>query len=263
MKPSITKISSKAFFIGLLLLLTLIVPVSAMAIQVTPDEMLVGTTFNGKDVDITGKIRADEDAIVQIIGNSSEADFKLNGKVGGLLWMTVAHLSIADAPSAYFVYLPNAISSLRESKDKRWFNLELDFDSLLPELKITPEPEDRKTIFNNFLQLKEHDGLYQVVENGVSYGEVKDGEKQFTARIKVPAKMPINQYKIKVTRVKDGVVTGVEESNFTLKQAGFPLLISNLAFNHSLIYGVLAVVIAIFAGLFMGVLFQQKGGGPH
>ena len=145
---------SRALMLTQIILLALTIPISAMAIQVSPEEMLVGTTFNGKDVDVTGKIAADEEAVVQIIGNSSEADFKRTGKVGGLFWMTVAHLSIDDAPSAYFVYLPKAVSSLRQSKDEQWFNLKLDFDSLLPQIKIVPEPEDKENVFNDFLIIK-------------------------------------------------------------------------------------------------------------
>jgi len=245
------------------MLLTLIVPIGAQALQVTPKEMLVSTTYNGKDVLVTGEIGADEEAVVQIIGTSSEAEFKRYGKVGGVLWMTVAHLAIADAPSAYFVYLPETISAWRQSKDDRWVNLNLDYDSLRNEIKITPEPTDKDVVFNDFLQLKIHDGLYQTVDNAVMYDPAKNGKKTFHTTIHVPAKMPISSYEIKVTRVKNGVVAGIDKDDFKLKQTGFPLLISNLAFNHSLIFGILAVAIAIFAGLFMGLLFQEKGGGAH
>jgi uncharacterized protein (TIGR02186 family) len=263
MKTTTNKIVFMGLMFAQVILLALIIPVSAMAIQVSPEEMSVGTTFNGKDLNVSGKIGADEEAVVQIIGNSSEAEFKRTGKVGGVLWMTVAHLSIEDAPTAYFVYLPEAVSSLRQSNNEQWSSLRFDYDSLLPKIKIVPEPADKEIVFHDFLKLKTNDRLYQIVDNGVSYGEVKNGEKEFHTRIQVPAKMPIDHYTIKISRLKNGVIVGTEESEFTLKQTGFPLLISNLAFHHSLIYGVLAVVIAIFAGLFMGVLFQQKGGGAH
>jgi Putative transmembrane protein (Alph_Pro_TM) len=255
--------TTKTFMLSCLMLLSLIIPISAQALQVTPEEMLVSTTYNGKDVLVTGEIEADEEAVVQIIGTSSEADFKRYGKVGGVLWMTVAHLAIADAPAAYFVYLPETISSWRESKDDRWLTLNLDYDSLRSEVKIIPEPADKDVVFNDFLQLKKHDGLYQMVDNAVRYDAVQNGKKPFHTTIHVPAKMPITNYEIKVTRVKNGTVAGIDKAEFRLKQTGFPLLVSNLAFNHSLIFGILAVAIAIFAGLFMGFLFQEKGGGAH
>jgi hypothetical protein len=238
-------------------------PAAAMAIQVTPAEMAVGTTFNGENVLVSGEVGADEEVVVQVVGSASEAEFKQTGKVGGLFWMTVGHLAISDAPSAYFVYLPQSISNWRQKKEDQWSKLHFDYDSLLPQIKIEPEPADRDKVFADFIELKTHDGLYQVVENGVVYENGKDGGKQFHAQVHVPSKMPVAEYKIKVFRLKNGEIEGVDQADFRLKETGFPLLISSLAFEHSLIYGILAVVIAIFAGFFMGVLFQQKGGGAH
>jgi len=256
-------ILKKRIILCSLSLLILMMPAAVLAIQVTPSEMAVGTTFNGKDLLVSGKVGAAEDIVVQLTGSASEAEFKRTGKVGGVFWMTVGHLSISNAPSAYFVYLPQSVSRWRQNKEERWSKLHFDYDSLLPQIKIDPEPTDRQKVFEDFMELKTHDELYQVVENGVSYEKGKDGEKRFHARIHVPSKMPVAQYQVKVFRLENGEVQGVEQADFRLKETGFPLLISSLAFNHSLVYGVLAVIIAIFSGLFMGVIFQQRGGGAH
>jgi uncharacterized protein (TIGR02186 family) len=257
------RISKKLVICNCLAVLMFLMPAAVLAIQLTPTELTVGTTFNGKDVVVSGEMNSDEDIIVQVTGNASEAEFKQTGKVGGVFWMTVGHLSISNAPSAYFVYLPQDISQWRQNNEERWLNLQFDYDSLLSQIKIEPEPTDKQKVFADFMELKTHDGLYKVVENGVNYEQGKDGKKRFHAQIHVPSKMPVAQYKIKVYRVEEGKVQGVEQADLKLKETGFPLLINSLAFNHSLIYGVLSVIIAIFAGLFMGVIFQQRGGGAH
>lgn len=235
-------------------------PFQATAMHISPDEVIIGATYNGKDLDVTGEIAADEEAVVQVIGTDSEAEFKQTGKVGGLFWMTVAHLSISEAPTSYLMYLPERISKWREQKDARWTKLNMDFSALEAKAKIEPEPEDKAGVFGEFLKLKTHDGLYQLVENGVSYYAGKGGKKQFHAQIHIPAKIPVASYKVVVTRLKDGVVAGVEKGEFHMKEEGFPALISDLAFHRSLLFGVLAVMIAIFAGLFMGLLFKDRGG---
>ena len=244
----------------LLFLVALLFPVQAMAVKVTAEEVLSGASDGGRDLNVAGEIAADEEAVVQIVGSSSEAEFKQKGKVGGLFWMTVAHLSISEAPTAYLLYLPEQVSSWRQQKDTRWSALNMDFSALLSKVIIEPEPEDKPGIFGEFLKLKTHDGLYQLVDNGVRYDVPKDGKKQFHALIHIPAKIPVAKYQIVVTHLKDGIKTGVETGEFHMKQVGFPALISSMAFNRSLLYGILAVVIAIFAGLFMGILFKDKGG---
>lgn len=245
---------------SLFVLACVLLPFQAMAMHISPEEVMIGATYNGKDLDVTGEIAADEEAVVQIIGTDSEAEFKLTGKVGGLFWMTVAHLSISEVPSSYLMYLPKQVSSWRDQKDARWAALNMDFTALQEKVKIEPEPEDKAEVFGEFLKLKANDGLYQIVENGVSYGAESNGKKQFRAHIHIPAKIPVASYKVVVTRLKNGTVAGVEDGEFHMKEVGFPALISHLAFNRSLLFGVLAVMIAIFAGLFMGLLFRDKGG---
>jgi hypothetical protein len=42
---------------------------------------------------------------------------------------------------------------------------------------------------------------------------------------------------------------------------GFPEFLMSMAYQHALMYGILAVVVAILTGFLMGYLF--KGGGGH
>jgi hypothetical protein len=43
---------------------------------------------------------------------------------------------------------------------------------------------------------------------------------------------------------------------------GFPAVLSKLAWNHGIIYGTVAVLIAIFTGFVIGYVFK-KGAGGH
>ena len=51
-------------------------------------------------------------------------------------------------------------------------------------------------------------------------------------------------------------------ANIDVREVGMPAWISSLAFNHGALYGILAVLVAVVAGLGTGILF--KGGkGAH
>jgi len=235
-------------------------PVLSMAIQLTPEQVNIGTTFNGRTITVAGEIGQDEEAVIQIIGTDTEAHFKQTGKVGGLLWMTVAHFSLAGAPSAYFVYLPETISSWHQSKDTRWMQLKLGYDNLEDSIVIEPEQENKTGVFGDFLKLKTAHELYQMVDNGVHYKNDTNGRKVFEAEIRIPADIPRETYTVKVLKIKDGIITGQETTELHVQLQGFPLFISNMAYNRSLLYGIISVLIAIGAGLFMGTVFKDKGG---
>jgi hypothetical protein len=64
--------------------------------------------------------------------------------------------------------------------------------------------------------------------------------------------------------VHDGIIVGNAMDPLKVKEQGIPAMISSMAFNHSLFYGFLAVLIAVAAGLMMDFFFGTgKGGGAH
>ncbi len=89
----------------------------------------------------------------------------------------------------------------------------------------------------------------------------KQIEKKYRSEISIPSKMPPGKYEIVVyTLNKEHKIENIDKDTFEVKLTGFPKFISDMAFNHSLIYGILAVIIAIFAGFAMGFIFKDKGG---
>ena len=57
----------------------------------------------------------------------------------------------------------------------------------------------------------------------------------------------------------DYVVIARAEQPLAVNLVGFPALLSRLAFGHSLLYGILATLIALLAGLGIGLIFQSRG----
>jgi hypothetical protein len=237
-----------------------LVPALAIAIQLTPEQLNIGTMFNGQTITVSGEVAQEEEAVIQIIGTDTEAHFKQTGKVGGVLWMTVAHFSLSGAPSAYFVYLPKTISSWHQDKDKRWTELNLDYNVLQEKIVVEPEQKDEDVVFSDFLKLKTAHELYQMVDNGVSYKNTDNGNKEFIARIHIPADIPLEAYTVKVLKIKEDIIADTETAELLIQLKGFPLFISNMAYHRSLLYGILSVLIAIGAGIFMGMVFKDKGG---
>jgi len=57
----------------------------------------------------------------------------------------------------------------------------------------------------------------------------------------------------------DEIIEGGSQQ-LKLTQIGFPAFLSSMAFGRALVYGIMSVVIAIFAGLGMSMVFRSKGG---
>jgi len=231
----------------------------AYAFLHVPKTIEIGTTFNGATLHISGEVPTGDNVIVEILGTDKQEAFKLKGKVWGIFWMTVGHYEIKGLPSLYLVYLPKSLSHLSNDKLK---NLNFGFEEVYSRFQIEPEPKDKRFIFNEFLKLKQKEKLYGIVHDSVTYSNITSQKKKYHAEVMLPPKIMPGIYTIKIYKVSPQFkIDGVDTDNFKVKLVGFPAFISKMAFEHSLWYGILAVIIAIMAGVLMSALF--KGGGAH
>ncbi|MDQ7031470.1 MAG: TIGR02186 family protein [Desulfonauticus sp.] len=223
-----------------------------------PREIYINTTFNGADLYVSGEIKNKDSVIVTVIGSDKEEKFKLKGRVWGIFWMTVGHYRFEGAPSIYLMYLPKELSHI---SIKQFDQLNLGYKEIYNKVKISPAPKNKKELFNEFLKLKQKDRLYGIYKDKVEYSNINSEIKKYHTVIKLPSKILPGIYTIKVYEVSPDLrLVKVDRDNLNIKLTGFPAFISNMAYNHSLLYGILAVIIAILAGVFMGMVFKDRGG---
>ncbi|MEJ2429131.1 MAG: TIGR02186 family protein [Deltaproteobacteria bacterium] len=107
---------------------------------------------------------------------------------------------------------------------------------------------------------KESEGLYAIEPGKVTYGVGESGGKSFEAVVQIPPRLTPGKYLVETFAVKDGTVEASTKAELQVKQVGLPAFISGLAFKRGALYGLLATIIAIAAGLLMGVLFKGEKG---
>lgn len=160
------------------------------------------------------------------------------------------------APAMYVLFLPAGPDWERKAS-----SLGLDFDMLKRKMTIQSTAMPPDDLFHMFLELKKDQGLYVEKADAVIYAPAEDGRKQFSAVYYFPRSTSAGIYTIKATMVANGVKIREQSQRFTVDEVGFTRLVDDLATNQRLTYGVLAVIIALFTGALMGILF--KGGGSH
>ena len=224
-----------------------------LAIQ--PEVLDIGTFYSGCQVTISGEVPKGQDVVVEIAGPVANGEFDLKGRVGPF-WMTNGRAEMDGAPAMYALLLPGGRDWQRKAS-----SLGLGLEKLRNKIAIQSATVPPDELFNMFLKLKKSEGLYVVEDNAVSYAAAKNGLRRFTAVCHFPRSTAAGNYTIKATEIINGA-KGMELSrSFLVDEVGFSRLVYDLATNQRLVYGILAVVIALFAGAVMGLLF--KGGGRH
>ncbi len=219
----------------------------------------ISTFYNGTTLEVTGILPADEDVVVQVSGPKKDVHLKEKGKVAGFLWMNKTDVSLENTPAVYMVYTPAGAPATQFLSP----DLGVGYKALVKDITINPESADKAFIFDEFVKLMEKSGVYAINEGTVKYGSSpNNGTKDFTATLTIPSKMSAGAYKVAAIAMKDGAVTSRVSQDLTLELSGLPAAISSMANGRPLLFGFMAVFIAVGAGLLVGVLFRG-GGGSH
>jgi hypothetical protein len=216
----------------------------------------IGTFYNGTTIEAQGSVPNGAEVVIRVTGHPEDLALKKKGKVLGLLWMNVSDITFKNAPEVYMLYSSDSGQNLLE--DPKY---EFSFPALERRIEIEPAGEDFDFLFGEFIKLKEKEETYASFTSAVHYPEESDSGRAFSVTLNVPPKMKKGDYKVDLFAVKDGKIVGSASTDLKIEYVGLPKFLDDLAFQHALLYGILAAGVAIAAGLIIGSIF--KGGGGH
>jgi len=120
--------------------------------------------------------------------------------------------------------------------------------------RVTKSGPDEETFRSTVIRLKEQQQLFQEHDDGVAF----IGRSLFRASVDLPVNVPIGRYTADVYLFRDGQVVSKNQSTLEVTQAGLERTIYLMAFNHPLIYGLVAVLLAVLAGLAGWAAFRRE-----
>jgi uncharacterized protein (TIGR02186 family) len=185
---------------------------------------------------------------------------KKKGRALGVLWMNLGSVSFHEVPTLYLLYVSEAIGAFARSNPVKWQALGIGLESLKGQIEIKPDHGDKDELYKELLKLKEGEALYAMRETAMRYGKSDNGMRSFATEIFIPARVPPGVYQVKASAVNDGHIVAVATSEIRVNEVGVPALLASLSLNHGGLYGLLAVLIAIAAGLLMDFLFGENKG---
>ncbi len=249
--------------VGLILILaclltSLAVPTAFAAsrdLRLTPSEIHIRETFQGAPMSITATVPPQSLSIIEIKGESHKQELLRKGRRGGL-WMNVGEVEVQAAPSMYLMLTNESGAILKKDIGANFGYAALKkiilFSGELPKAGAN-------VLFEQFLQLKESEGLYGIFPGAIKVKETNSEGAKIEGNINLPSNIAPGTYQVVLSVVKDEKLLEQEITEFTVEMKGLPKLLSSLAFEHALLYGSLAVIIAIVCGFLMGFVFGGKG----
>lgn len=248
----------RALTLGLMLL--------ALALPARAEEVVAGlsqsrvaltATFDGSEILVFGAIRRDtpiaDDAapmhvIVTIQGPSAPLSVWRKARRGGI-WVNTDEVRIRQAPSFYAVATsaPFAEVITPEEDLRHRVSVPRAIRALGAVLEETP-------LFTEALiRIREDEGVYQLLEGEVAI----ERETLFRTTISLPSSLTEGTYATRIFLTRGGVVIDRYETAIVVRKVGIERLLYQLAHDQPVIYGSLAVLIAVLLGWAASMLFRR------
>jgi hypothetical protein len=224
-------------------------------------KVVMGIGFGGETIRFTGTLPQPGATVIVQVMSENNPSLKLvrKGKVI-FFWMSVKQFEVYHVPFLYKVFSSGNLAEILNENLKKELNI--GYDALKQNLRLKlligkPSDNDRSVVFDGFLKMKEKAGLYGVRENVI---EINKDNSTFMFDLPFSDRAIEGNYAITCWAIKDGVILGETKETIAIEKVGLSHWLTYMAQNHSAIYGIIAVVIAIMVGLLAGFIFKGKGG---
>jgi uncharacterized protein (TIGR02186 family) len=217
----------------------------------------IGAFFRGQRVTVAAMIPQGAEAVMEVVGQAGDEHLMRKGRRGGL-WLNVGEIEFHGAPSLYMVMSTNPKLLEAAAAAEPWgypaLKTRMTLSGLVPD-------RQRDEFFEQFLKMKESEGLYTTFQEPIEKSRVAGGLVPVKGKFRLPTNVRPGSYEVCLSVIQEGRITGKKCGELKVMMVGFPAMIATLAYQHGAIYGILAVVIAIVTGFAIGFIF--KGGGGH
>lgn len=239
---------------ALALAMMLVAPLPARAQQVVADLsshlVAITTGFVGTDVLLFGAVDGEGDIIVVVRGPDRPQVVRRKERVAGV-WINADRLTFANAPAFYALASSKPVAQLLAPSALVRHRIGLD------NLELRPEgiaDAARVAAFRaGLIRNKTRAGLYDSEVGHVAFL----GNRLFRTNIYFPATVPTGTYIVDIFLVREGVVVSAQTTPLLISKIGIGAEIFRFAHQSSILYGVIAILMALFAGWLAGVVFRK------
>jgi uncharacterized protein (TIGR02186 family) len=255
---------SKILILGILLLFCNSIqaaedPDAITDFTIQPDYIDIGAFFKGAQIVVSAEVPQCDGVVIELEGEVQEMTLNRKGR-RAFLWLNVDRLTVENAPSVYILACSdrlNRICTEQEMEEEL-----LGYVELRKKITFESEHELNGHEFDEFVRMKEHNGSYNITR-GVEIDLLKNNRQRVTATIDIPSFIPAGNYEVFLYSFRDGNLLAKASANFIIEEVGLTRLTKKLAFGKPAIYGVSAIIAALTAGIFIGLVFSRGSGGGH
>ena len=241
---------------GLLFCLALVGPAAAaerpdqLVIDLSDHLVAITTGFTGATVLLFGTAEHRGDVVVVVRGPTETLMVRRKERVMGI-WVNRAQAVFTDMPAFYRVASSRPLDDIAPAAVLERNHIGV--GTLDVQVRRKDASRSDGEYAEALIRLKDAAGLY-----GVKPGEVNFvGGRLFRTEMDFPANVPTGSYTVEVFLIQDGKVIGSRTTPLIVSKTGVGAEIFDFAHRRAALYGLSAILLAIFAGWLGAVVFRR------
>ncbi|MFA7432902.1 MAG: TIGR02186 family protein [Gemmobacter sp.] len=243
----------------LLLLLLLLAALPARAEEVVAglshQRIALTANFDGSEIMVYGAVKRDQPApegplevIVTVEGPSTPVTVRRKSRVFGI-WVNTESVVISRAPSFYAIATTAPFSEILSDTEN--LRHQISIPRAIRAVGIAAA-EDAPGFTEALVRIRQAEGHYHLDENTVGLAEAT----LFRADFVLPANLVEGDYRVRIFLTRGGAVVDLLEETILVRKEGLERFLYNLAQDQPLVYGTLALALAVVAALMASAAFR-------
>lgn len=225
---------------------------------VSQEEFEIVYSFTGAELMVYGAVlypggrTPDTPADIVVVLKGPEQSILLREKQQRAgIWMNVAQARFRSAPAFYAIASERPIGEIVDERTAAIYELGIQSLQLSP---ASANPADEGRRFEaGLVDLRSRNGLYVEQIGAVEVTE----SVLYSARIAIPARVPVGEYTAETFLIQDGRVVSGEVREIRIGKSGFERFVATAAQRHGFVYGLFAVAISLLLGWGAGIAFRR------
>ena len=244
-------------------MISLVGPAVSQDIVLGLSKQEIGITafFDGSEILIFGAVKheseasseGDLDVVVTIASPRIPVTVRRKEKRLGI-WVNVDALEVDLAPSFYAVATTRPFDEVVSKASDLWHQISV--RQLIRAVSVPVAVENPKEFTEALVRVRENDGLYQTLSGAV----ILQDQTLFSTSVSLPSNLVEGAYTARIFLMNDGDVVSEYQASIDVRKVGMERWLYNLAHERPVVYGLLSLAIAIFAGWAAAAAFRAVRG---
>ena len=243
------------YLLALLLLFSAPAWADDLDVDLSKPDVRLDVSFEGSDLLLFGAKDLEGDVIVVVRGPGKDTSVRFKERIAGI-WVATDEVVFADAPAYYALATTRPREELLPPVVLKAEKIGTDYLNL--DVKTKPDGADGARVqefYDGLVRNMVRKSLYSAEAGEI--GQI--GKQLFRTDLWFPATVAVGDYSIDTYMVIDGHIETKKTTHLEVHKVGIEAQIYNFAHQHALIYGLLAIVIAVVSGWTANAVFKKRG----